>query len=468
MARRVSREFTPLPDPAPSEPPQPPPQEQERCLSAACLDACAIIAVSAVGAGFLVIPTIIDAAGGVLPTAVGLTLAWLFLALGGIAYVEAATTILRQNEAGGASIFAVGRHCFGTVAAVIISVIFMVQMIATVTANVAKSAQLLHGTTGLGYEWGVVLPPAAISALVFGVPRPLTQRINTVLTAAMVLGFLALFAATLISSPMSTDKLEHDDPVSLLPQHGWVVPVFLNTVRFGEGVPVVVQTLGPARRRTACTAVLCGSALPLVLAVLWAVISSLAADSDPLVDPVLALMRSPHWAIAWSSRAVTLGAVGGHLIEVYLTCSQLAADALGPLIGRAAGGPSRAVIHSSAAPCEPRTNEHGGGGGASAGAGAGDASGGGHGGGGHGGGGGSGGGGGGGGHAGGHGGGLPAEAPRRVRALYCASNACVVCGPMALAAIGPEVRWPLLPPLTMPLLPPLTMPLLPPLTMLHP
>ena len=250
---------------------------------------------------------------------------------------------------------------------------------------------------------------------------------------------------------MDTEKLEHDDPLSLLPRHGWVVPVFLNTVRFGEGVPVVVQTLGPGRRRTACTAVLCGSALPLVLAVLWAVISSLAADSNPLVDPVLALMTSPHWAIAWSSRAVTLGAVGGHLIEVYLTCSQLAADALGPLISGAAGGPSRAVIHSSA-PCEPRTDGHGAGG-ASAGAGAGGASGGGHGGiGGSGGGGG----GGGGGHGGGHGGGLPAAAPRRVRALYCASNVCVVCGPMALAAIGPEVRRPLLQPLTVPLLHPLT------------
>ena len=208
MARRVSREFAPLPDPAPlpSEP-QPPRAEQERCLSAACLDACAIIAVSAVGAGFLVIPTIIDAAGGVLPTAVGLTLAWFFLALGGIAYVEAATRILRQNEAGGASIFAVGRQCFGTVAAVVISVVFMLQMVATVTANVAKSAQLLRGTTGLDYEWGVLLPPAAIAALVFGVPRPLTQRINTLLTAAMVVGFLALFAATLIASPMSTAKV---------------------------------------------------------------------------------------------------------------------------------------------------------------------------------------------------------------------------------------------------------------------
>ena len=110
--------------------------------------------------------------------------------------------------------------------------------------SVRATTQLYSGiglTTGLEYEWGVLLPPAAIAALVFGVPRPLTQRINTLLTAAMVVGFLALFAATLIASPMSTAKLEHDDPVSLLPRHGWVVPVFLNTVRFGEGVPVVVS-----------------------------------------------------------------------------------------------------------------------------------------------------------------------------------------------------------------------------------
>ena len=72
--------------------------------------------------------------------------------------MEAATRILRQNEAGGASIFAVGRQCFGTVAAVVISVVFMLQMVATVTANVAKSAELLRGTTGLGYAWGVTLP----------------------------------------------------------------------------------------------------------------------------------------------------------------------------------------------------------------------------------------------------------------------------------------------------------------------
>ena len=38
-------------------------------------------------------------------------------------------------------------------------------------------------------------------------PRPLTQRINTLLTAAMVVGFLALFAATLVASPMSTTKV---------------------------------------------------------------------------------------------------------------------------------------------------------------------------------------------------------------------------------------------------------------------
>ena len=173
--------------------------------SGAAWISCAIIAVSAVGAGFFVIPIIIDAAGGVLPGRPRVR------SRGSSSRWAASSTWRRrrgrQNEAGGASIFAVGRQCFGTVAAVVISVVFMLQMVATVTANVAKSAQLLRGTTGLDYEWGVLLPPAAIAALVFGVPRPLTQRINTLLTAAMVVGFLALFAATLIASPMSTAKV---------------------------------------------------------------------------------------------------------------------------------------------------------------------------------------------------------------------------------------------------------------------
>ena len=238
------------------------PPKPERCFSGACLDATSIIAVSAVGAGFLVIPTITSPLG-VWPTAVGLTLAWLFLALAGVAYVEAASRIIQHDLDGGgehgASIFTVGRYCFGTPAAVMCSIVFMVQMLATVTANVAKTAELLHGTTPLSYASSVLLPPAAIGALVFGAPRAFTQRVNTVLTLGMVCGFLALFAATL-REPKTTAGLTHARWDALLPRRGWVMPVFLNTVRFGEGVPVIVQSLGPERRRVARTAVLCGSA----------------------------------------------------------------------------------------------------------------------------------------------------------------------------------------------------------------
>ena len=57
------------------------------------------------------------------------TLAWFFLALGGIAHVEAATRILRQ--------------CFGTVAAVI-SVVFMLQMVATRSPNPTTTASVVY------------------------------------------------------------------------------------------------------------------------------------------------------------------------------------------------------------------------------------------------------------------------------------------------------------------------------------
>ena len=321
-----------------------------RCYLGECLDASAIIAVSAVGAGFLVIPTITDPLG-VAPTAVGLLCAWMFLAAAGVAYVEAASRILHHGDdlrgGGGASVFAVVRHCFGMPAAVAASAVFLVQMVATVTANLAKAAELLEGTMHISYFIGCLAPPLMIGALVFGAPRALAQRTNTVLTAAMVLGFVALFVSTL-REPKTTEPLRKAHWDALLPQHDWVFPIFLNTIRFGEGVPVVVESLGPRRRRTARAAVLFGSALPLVLAVLWATVASVVAPAKPrAADPVLALVTSPNRSVRWSARFVAAGAVGGHLIEVYLTCSQLAADALRSCAAAAASGGGDA---SSAAP----------------------------------------------------------------------------------------------------------------------
>ena len=325
---------------SPAPPGSPAPCDRRCCCSGECLDASAIIAVSAIGAGFLVIPTITDPLG-VAPTAFGLLCAWAFLAVAGIAYIEAASRILELRDdrgGGGASVFAVTRHCFGTPAAVAASAVFLVQMVATVTANLAKAAELLEGTTHVPYVVGCVAPPLVMGTLVFGAPRALAQRTNTVLTAAMVLGFVALFVSTL-REPKTTKPLRQAHWDALLPQQNWVFPIFLNTIRFGEGVPVVVESLGPRRRRTARAAVLFGSALPLVLAVLWATISSVVAPGKRrAVDPVLSLVTSPDRAVRWAARFVAGGAVGGHLIEVYLTCSQLAADALRSCVAGGGGG----------------------------------------------------------------------------------------------------------------------------------
>ena len=60
-----------------------------------------------VGGGFLAIPEV-TAPLGVLPSAVGLSVTWLFLMMAGLAYVEAAGAA--SGEGRGASILALSRH----------------------------------------------------------------------------------------------------------------------------------------------------------------------------------------------------------------------------------------------------------------------------------------------------------------------------------------------------------------------
>ena len=55
-------------------------------------DAVALICGTAVGGGFLAIPEV-TAPLGVLPSAVGLSVTWLFLMMAGLAYVEAAGAV---------------------------------------------------------------------------------------------------------------------------------------------------------------------------------------------------------------------------------------------------------------------------------------------------------------------------------------------------------------------------------------
>lgn len=105
------------------------------------LDGVSIIAGTAIGGGFLALPSV-TAPMGVRPAVVLMLLVWAFLAVTGIAYAEAASISLESGSddsgdvTGGVSVASITERTFGERAAYVCSLAFAAQMLAVVTAQV--------------------------------------------------------------------------------------------------------------------------------------------------------------------------------------------------------------------------------------------------------------------------------------------------------------------------------------------
>jgi len=109
-------------------------------------DGVSILAGTAVGGGFLALPSV-TAPMGFGPAVMLLTLVWAFLAVTGVAYAEAAAAALESgssdadgsSDAGGVSVASITERTFGGRAAYVCSAAFAAQMLAVVTAQARRA-----------------------------------------------------------------------------------------------------------------------------------------------------------------------------------------------------------------------------------------------------------------------------------------------------------------------------------------
>jgi tyrosine-specific transport protein len=227
---------------------------------------------------------------------------------------------------------------------------------------VVKAGEILQQITGVPYAPGCLLASVIVGGFTLRAPPRVVETANTALTAALTLGFLALIVSTLAAAFFGTSavgpalatagaRLRFADWSLLLPGQRvtWAAPIFLNLLCFGQAIPLVVERMAaqakasaglapptpprPAERvaamRRTRRAVLIGSAIPLVLSMLWIVVTSsvLPPAADPTKDPVLALIASAP-PIAIPVTVMASGAIGTTLIASYLTIGQFIADFL--------------------------------------------------------------------------------------------------------------------------------------------
>ena len=110
-------------------------------------DGAALIAGTAIGGGILALPSC-TAPLGVGPTLVGLFGVWLFFAITGVAWAEAASTTLEECAAEegcdptAVSVVSVTRGTLGELPSALCSLAFLSQMVAITTAQLVKAAIL--------------------------------------------------------------------------------------------------------------------------------------------------------------------------------------------------------------------------------------------------------------------------------------------------------------------------------------
>ena len=264
------------------------------------LDACSIIAGTAIGGGFLALPYT-TAPAGAAPSACVLVGCWRLLNLQSVILAELLVGESAAKDGDGdVSYSSLARSTLGGGGERAVGTLFVVLMVATLASQLSKAGGLVAPLLGLPYAAGVVGVAASLAAFSAANTPRLVSRANGVLTAgfAASLAVLCAFGARLA------------DP-ALLVRADWAacpasIPSVLQLLVFCEVIPTLVALLGSRARvrralRLGSTALLaiqlCWSTLGIALAPYDAAASGLAADpiagllalSSPVAAAVTAL-----------------------------------------------------------------------------------------------------------------------------------------------------------------------------------
>ena len=274
-----------------------------------------LIAGTTIGGGFLALPRA-TAPAGFLPSALGLVLSWLYLLSSALSLADA-TLITKQlaaqnngsdqrkdgevaakGEEEEVSVFRIAATAFGSTAAKATGLVFVVLMVSTLVAQLSKSGTLLAdclptaAATSNSPAVCTLLFAGVMAAVTFGGGVAVAERANSALTSIMLASFGAVaLTAARVAVPA---RLYRANWSMLLPStsDSWSIPVLLQLLVYSETVPFVVRRLGGDRTKIR-TAIAAGSAVPLLMCLVWTAAAIGAVPFDPLTfDPVQTLLAA--------------------------------------------------------------------------------------------------------------------------------------------------------------------------------
>lgn len=274
----------------------------------------AILAGTAVGSGCLAIPRA-TAPAGVIPSSAAMTIVWVFLCFSALCIVESVEATSRKMKRKDVPLHVVAEQTLGKKWAKMVGFSYVLAVNAALCSSLSKGGYILVAST-LGKEGGLNMLAGwaycaavwfigvllAIPAFVDG--GKIAENVNSVATSVMVLAFVGLLTIAeerifQSSKGVVAETIAKKDWSKVLKS----VPAIFQTLSFHFVVPVVCTKLHHEKKRCRL-AVIFGSAIPLVMTLLWnfaATFLRITPSAANVISPVVNV--SPTDAVSAAAAA---------------------------------------------------------------------------------------------------------------------------------------------------------------------
>ncbi|CAI5461829.1 unnamed protein product [Closterium sp. Yama58-4] len=253
-----------------------------------------------VGAGILALPAVTSEAG-FLPSCATCIVCWLYMLATGMLIAEVNVNTMCELGSGGVSLVSMAQRTLGTAGVRVAGTTYLLIHYAVITAYVSRSADIISAAASLPHSLAASLFTLSFGALCYFGSQRAIGLVNGMLVAGIVFSFAFLLAFSLADI----------HPQALLAANIAAVPASVPIIAlsfvYQNVVPVVATNLEGNLKRIR-TAILAGTALPLLMFLLWdaAILGTapLPPSPQPLVDALTIASDAAASAAAAPSAAV--------------------------------------------------------------------------------------------------------------------------------------------------------------------
>lgn len=283
-----------------------------------------LVAGTTIGAGILAIPAVTQESG-FLASAVICILCWIFMVTTGLLIAEVNVNTMCELGSGGVSLVSMARRTLGNAGVQVACWSYIFIHYALLIAYVARSSEILTNFLGIPlWETATLFSVLFGGLCYFG-----SQRIVGAVNGALVIGIIASFTALVVvaSGDLQWDALLRAN-LDAAPRS---IPIIALSFVYQNVVPVLCTNLEGNLSKVR-TAIVLGSAIPLVLFLVWnaVILGTITAPemgSNTFFDP-LQLLRSMNGVVGPTVDVFSILAIATSYIGFVLGLSDFLADLL--------------------------------------------------------------------------------------------------------------------------------------------